>query len=130
MPNMPNVSKIKLFASCTKTLAPLEPLTLQQIQNEVQAGKSGATGDIDYTRLEALLQEKLKKFAAFNSCFGTGRPITYDHCGVDLEETRKAFALLVAMVWLMGGVIRTGLMPQNNRLTFHLSGKKTAQLNR
>ncbi|KAI9237080.1 hypothetical protein MVEG_01853 [Podila verticillata NRRL 6337] len=77
--------------------APLEPLTLQQIQNEVQAGKSGATGDIDYTRLEALLQEKLKKFAAFNSCFGTGRPITYDHCGVDLEETRKAFALLVAM---------------------------------
>ncbi|KAF9373467.1 putative E3 ubiquitin-protein ligase [Podila verticillata] len=77
--------------------APLEPLTLQQIQNEVQAGKSSATGDIDYTRLEALLQEKLKKFAAFNSCFGTGRPITYDHCGVDLEETRKAFALLVAM---------------------------------
>ncbi|KAG0327734.1 putative E3 ubiquitin-protein ligase [Podila horticola] len=77
--------------------APLEPLTLQQIQNEVQAGKNSATGEIDYSQLEALLQEKLKKFAAFNSCFGTGRPITYEHCGVDLEETRKAFALLLAM---------------------------------
>ncbi|KAF9317747.1 putative E3 ubiquitin-protein ligase [Podila horticola] len=77
--------------------APLEPLTLQQIQNEVQAGKNSATGEIDYSQLEALLQEKLKKFAAFNSCFGSGRPITYEHCGVDLEETRKAFALLLAM---------------------------------
>ncbi|KAF9330992.1 putative E3 ubiquitin-protein ligase [Podila minutissima] len=77
--------------------APLEPLTLQQIQNEVQAGKNSTTGEVDYSRLEALLQEKLKKFAAFNSCFGTGQPITYEHCGVDLEETRRAFALLLAM---------------------------------
>ncbi|KAG0030352.1 putative E3 ubiquitin-protein ligase [Podila clonocystis] len=77
--------------------APLEPLTLQQIQNEVEAGKNGTTGEVDYSKLEALLQEKFKKFAAFNSCFGTGRPITYEHCGVDLEETRKAFALLLAM---------------------------------
>ncbi|KAF9297949.1 putative E3 ubiquitin-protein ligase [Mortierella antarctica] len=77
--------------------APPEPLTLQQIQNEVQAGKNSTTGEVDYSRLEALLQEKLKKFAAFNSCFGTGQPITYEHCGVDLEETRRAFALLLAM---------------------------------
>ncbi|KAG0038770.1 putative E3 ubiquitin-protein ligase [Podila clonocystis] len=77
--------------------APLEPLTLQQIQNEVEAGKNTTTGEVDYSKLEALLQEKFKKFAAFNSCFGSGRPITYEHCGVDLEETRKAFALLLAM---------------------------------
>ncbi|KAG0354456.1 putative E3 ubiquitin-protein ligase [Podila minutissima] len=77
--------------------APPEPLTLQQIQNEVQAGKNSTTGEVDYSQLEALLQEKLKKFAAFNSCFGTGQPITYEHCGVDLEETRRAFALLLAM---------------------------------
>ncbi|KAG0085392.1 putative E3 ubiquitin-protein ligase [Podila epicladia] len=76
---------------------PLEPLTLQQIQNEVQAGRNSTTGEVDYSPLEALLQEKLKKFAAFNSCFGTGRPITYEHCGVDLEEARKAFSLLLAM---------------------------------
>lgn len=122
--------KLKLFASC-KTLAPLEPLTLQQIQSEVQAGKNGATGDIDYTRLEALLQEKLKKFAAFNSCFGTGRLITYDHCGVDLEETRKAFALLVAMVWLRREFIKTELMPENKETNLSPLGRtKTAQLNR
>lgn len=98
-PSSPICLKKNFASICVKTLAPLEPLTLQQIQNEVQAGKNSATGEIDYSQLEALLQEKLKKFAAFNSCFGSGRPITYEHCGVDLEETRKAFALLLAMVW-------------------------------
>lgn len=99
-PLQPNVSKIKNLFVIPMCLAPPEPLTLQQIQNEVQAGKNSTTGEVDYSQLEALLQEKLKKFAAFNSCFGTGQPITYEHCGVDLEETRRAFALLLAMVWL------------------------------
>ncbi|KAG9069298.1 putative E3 ubiquitin-protein ligase [Linnemannia hyalina] len=54
-------------------------------------------GELDYTELGTLLREKLRKLAAFNSIFSSGRPITYEHCGVNLEEARQAFSLLVAM---------------------------------
>ncbi|KAG0346437.1 putative E3 ubiquitin-protein ligase, partial [Podila humilis] len=78
---------------------PLEPLTLHQIENEIQYSVSNISHsrEPDYSRLEALLQEKLKKFAAFSSCFNTGQPITFEHCGVDLEEARKAFTQLIAL---------------------------------
>ena len=53
-------------------IVPQEPLSLQQIEREIQRAKdrqSETGGDIDYSDLEALLREKLKKFAAFNASF-------------------------------------------------------------
>ncbi|KAF9580589.1 putative E3 ubiquitin-protein ligase [Lunasporangiospora selenospora] len=75
--------------------APREPLTLQQILDGIQW--CDARRESDYVFLENLLKEKLRKFAGFNSAFGSGLPITYEHCGVDLEAARKAFSLLVTM---------------------------------
>ncbi|KAF9435163.1 putative E3 ubiquitin-protein ligase [Entomortierella beljakovae] len=37
----------------------------------------------------------MRKYAAFNSCFGSGRPITHEHCGVDLEDAKIGFSILV-----------------------------------
>ncbi|KAG0367373.1 putative E3 ubiquitin-protein ligase [Gamsiella multidivaricata] len=81
-------------------VVPQEPLTLQHIEDEIERAKAihrERGGDLDYSDLEALLREKLKKFAAFNASFSSGRPITYEHCGVNLDEARKAFSKLVAM---------------------------------
>ncbi|GJJ73506.1 E3 ubiquitin-protein ligase HECTD2 [Entomortierella parvispora] len=81
-------------------IVPQEPLTLQQIEREIERAKDRQAetgGDLDYSDLEALLREKLKKFAAFNASFSNRRPLTYDECGVNLADARKAFALLLAM---------------------------------
>ncbi|CAO3563333.1 unnamed protein product [Mortierella alpina] len=77
-------------------LVPQEPLSLQQIERAM-ARQSESGRDPDYTELESILREKLKKFAAFNSSFSSGRPVTYEHCGINLEEARKAFSLLFNM---------------------------------
>ncbi|KAG0288259.1 putative E3 ubiquitin-protein ligase, partial [Linnemannia gamsii] len=79
---------------------PQEPLTLVQIQQALERAEEQRTetgGELDYTELGTLLREKLRKFGAFNSIFSSGHPITYEHCGVNLEEARQAFSLLVAM---------------------------------
>ncbi|KAG0306351.1 putative E3 ubiquitin-protein ligase [Dissophora globulifera] len=79
---------------------PQEPLTLQQIEKEIElahAKQRETGGDMDYGDLEALLRDKLKKFAAFNASFSSGRAITHEHCGVNLDDARKAFTMLVAM---------------------------------
>ncbi|KAG0222595.1 putative E3 ubiquitin-protein ligase [Mortierella sp. GBA43] len=51
-------------------------------------------GTIDYSDLESLLKTKLNKFAAFSASFSSGRPVTHEHCGVDLGEANKAFMQL------------------------------------
>ncbi|KAI1291510.1 putative E3 ubiquitin-protein ligase [Mortierella claussenii] len=79
---------------------PQEPLTLQQIEEELELARATQRqigGELDYTKLEALLETKLTKFAAFNASFSSGQPITYEHCGVNLEEARRAFSMLITM---------------------------------
>ncbi|KAG0267021.1 putative E3 ubiquitin-protein ligase [Mortierella polycephala] len=81
-------------------IVPQEPLSLRQIEERIRLAKARQieTGDeLDYSDLETLLRDKLKKFAGFNSSFNSGCPITYEHCGMNLEEARKAFALLANM---------------------------------
>lgn len=61
-----------LILPSLKTIVPQEPLSLQQIEREIQGAKDRQAetgGEIDYSNLAALLREKLKKFAAFNASF-------------------------------------------------------------
>ncbi|KAF9161827.1 putative E3 ubiquitin-protein ligase [Mortierella sp. AD011] len=81
-------------------VVPEEPLTLQQIDQEIERARAKQVetgGEMDYRDLETLLKEKLKKYAAFNASFSSGRPITYEHCGVNLADAKKAFSKLIAM---------------------------------
>lgn len=55
---------------------PQEPLTLAQVQQALERAEKQRTeagGELDYTELGALLREKLRKFAAFNSIFSSVR---------------------------------------------------------
>ncbi|KAI8352708.1 hypothetical protein B0O80DRAFT_453724 [Mortierella sp. GBAus27b] len=75
---------------------PEEPLTLRQIMLKIDLARARQRepGTIDYSDLESLLKTKLNKFAAFSASFSSGRPVTHEHCGVDLGEANKAFMQL------------------------------------
>ncbi|KAF9204594.1 putative E3 ubiquitin-protein ligase [Haplosporangium sp. Z 27] len=93
-------------------VVPEEPLTLQQIEREIERARSRQInngGEMDYSDLVTLLGEKLRKYAAFNASFSSGKPITTEHCGVNLEDAKKAFSLLVAMPNPIAVVVMTSL---------------------
>ncbi|KAF9347192.1 putative E3 ubiquitin-protein ligase, partial [Mortierella sp. NVP85] len=75
------------------------PLSLEQIMDKIDIARARLRerGVIDYSELEHLLRTKLNKFEAFNASFGTGLPITYEHCGVDIGEASVAFQLLAKL---------------------------------
>ncbi|KAK3829114.1 MAG: hypothetical protein J3Q66DRAFT_324376 [Benniella sp.] len=75
------------------------PLSLRQIMDKIELARvrHRERGVVDYSELEYLLKTKLNKFEAFNASFGTGLPITYDHCGVDIGEASVAFQLLAKL---------------------------------
>ncbi|KAF8976647.1 putative E3 ubiquitin-protein ligase [Entomortierella lignicola] len=93
-------------------VVPEEPLTLQQIEWEIERARSRQIkngGEMDYSDLVTLLGEKLRKYAAFNASFSSGKLITTEHCGVNLEDAKKAFSLLVAMPNPIAVVVMTSL---------------------
>ncbi|KAF9980273.1 putative E3 ubiquitin-protein ligase [Modicella reniformis] len=79
---------------------PAQSLKLQQIVEMIDIAKlkqRAIGGAIDYSDLEVLLKTKLNKFEAFNASFSSGLAVTYEHCGVDLEEASRAFSILATM---------------------------------
>ncbi|KAG0243867.1 putative E3 ubiquitin-protein ligase [Actinomortierella wolfii] len=82
---------------------PAQPLTISMVETTIYNCKRATIGleEPSYQPLDALLAEHLTKFAAFNACFSTGRPITYEHCGVNLDDARTAFGQLSRLLpWL------------------------------
>ncbi|KAF9166421.1 putative E3 ubiquitin-protein ligase [Actinomortierella ambigua] len=75
---------------------PVQPLTMSMVETTIYNCKRATIGleEPSYQPLDALLAEHFSKLAAFNACFSTGQPITYDHCGVNLDDARTAFGQL------------------------------------